>query len=172
MQNGKEPFRPLTRMGFALNDRHSPTIYGQRIRFAGRWLIDGAKFLSPIILPCPAKRVSVSSVVHDSRTATCTPGKPPTVMKYHAEDTSMLNGPRWSSRFRVGFADHGSVSFGRAVSMRPPQNHQGRAVSLKPPRGWRGRAVSTKPPPPPSGISQSNEYGRASPETMPKTMSR
>ena len=109
------------KMGFALNDRHSPTIYGQRIRFAGRWLMDSAKFLFPIILPCPAKRVSVSAVVHDSRTATCTPGKPPTVMKYHAEDTSMLNSPRWSSHFRIGFADHGPVSFGRAVSMRPPR---------------------------------------------------
>ena len=146
MQNGKEPLRPLTRMGFALNDRHSPTIYGQRIRFAGRWLINGAKFLSPNILPCPAKRVSVSSVVHDSRTATCTPGKPPTVMKYHAEDTSTLNGPRWFNRFRVGRAEPDAASFGRAVSM--------------------------KPPPPPSGISQSNEYGRASPETTSKTMSR
>ena len=96
-------------MGFALNDRHSPTFYEQRIRFAGRWLMDGAKFLFPIILPCPAKRVSVSSVVHDSRTATCTPRKPQTirrgrtpcapfvhgwwssaqiVMKYHAADSS------------------------------------------------------------------------------------
>ena len=120
MQNGKEPLRPLTRMGFALNDRHSPTIYGQRIRFAGRWLMDSAKFLFPIILPCPAKRVSVSSVVHDSRTATCTPGKPPTVMKYHAEDTSTLNGPRWSNRFRVGRAEPDAASFGRAVSMKPP----------------------------------------------------
>ena len=108
------------KMGFALNDRHSPTIYGQRIRFAGRWLMDSAKFLFPIILPCPAKRVSVSSVVHDSRTATCTPRKPPTVMKYHAEDTSTLNGPRWFNRFRVGRGEPDVASFGRAVSMKPP----------------------------------------------------
>ena len=117
------------KMGIALNDRHSPTIYGQRIRFAGRWLMDSAKFLSPIILPCPAKRVSVSSVGHDSRTATCTLGKPPTVMKYHAEDTSMLNGPRWFNRFRFDRGEPDVASFGRAVSMKPPW-------------GWRGRAVS------------------------------
>ena len=79
---------------------------------------------SPIILPCPAKRVSVSAVVHDSRTATCTPGKPPTVMKYHAEDTSTLNGPRWSNRFRVGRGEPDAASFGRAVSMKPPMPRQ------------------------------------------------
>ena len=51
------------------------------------------------------------------------------VMKYHAEDTSTLNDPRWSNRLRVGRAEPDAASFGRAVSMKPPW-------------GWRGRAVS------------------------------
>ena len=42
------------------------------------------------------------------------------VMKYHAEDTSTLNGPRWFNRFRVGRAEPDVASFGRAVSMKPP----------------------------------------------------
>ena len=31
------------------------------------------------------------------------------VMKYHAEDTSTLNGPRWFNRFRVGCAEPAAV---------------------------------------------------------------
>ena len=43
------------------------------------------------------------------------------VMKYHAEDTSTLNGPRWFNRFRVDRAEPDAASFGRAVSMKPPR---------------------------------------------------